>query len=60
MLYLLLKSKRAKDSFDSQSILLKNIKNAISSQTKTFNGFSEQVWIQVHCRVLDGIFLSGH
>ena len=43
MLFLLLKSKRAKDTFESQRILLKRIKGAISARTSKFIGYRQQV-----------------
>lgn len=42
-MYLLLKSKRAKDSYDSQKILLKKIKSVIESNRPKFSGYKQQV-----------------
>ena len=43
MMYLLLKSKRAKDSYDSQRIILKKIKSVIESSRPKFSGYRQQV-----------------
>ena len=45
-MFLLLKSKRAKDSYESQKILLKRIKAAISSRSSKFGGYRQQVSLQ--------------
>lgn len=73
LLYLLLKSKQAKDSFESQRVLLRNIKKTISSQSMKFHGFSEQVgnWdflsasgncvkLQEHVCALSCVILQAH
>ena len=43
MMYLLLKSKRSKDSYESQKILLKKIKSVIESSRPKFSGYRQQV-----------------
>ena len=43
MMFLLLKSKRSKDTFESQRILLKKIKTAISARASKFLGYRQQV-----------------
>ena len=43
MMFLLLKSKRAKDSYESQRVLLKKIKGVISSRAAKFSGYRQQV-----------------
>ena len=43
MIFLLVKSKRAKDSFESQRVLLKKIKSAISHRVAKFGGYRQQV-----------------
>ncbi len=43
MVVLLLKCKRAKDSFENQKILLKKIKATVSNSTPKFVGFRQQV-----------------
>ena len=43
MLFLLLKWKRSKDTFESQRILLKKIKAAISARASKFLGYRQQV-----------------
>lgn len=45
MLFLLLKSKRAKDSYESQKVLLKKIKSTISSRAAKFSGYRQQVCV---------------
>ncbi len=42
-MYLLVKSKRAKESYESQRILLKKIKSAISHRTSKFGSYRQQV-----------------
>ena len=43
MIFLLVKSKRAKDSYESQKILLKKIKSVISHRASKFNSYRQQV-----------------
>lgn len=43
MMFLLAKSKRAKDSFQAQKILLKKIKEAISRVASKFGNYRQQV-----------------
>ena len=47
MMFLLLKSKRAKDSYESQRVLLKKIKGVISSRAAKFSGYRQQVSSQL-------------
>jgi uncharacterized UBP type Zn finger protein len=42
MMYLLLKSKQAKDSYDSQRIILRKIKSVIESSRPKFSGYRQQ------------------
>lgn len=50
MMYLLLKSKRAKDSYESQKILLKKIKSVIESNRPKFSGYRQQVYTLYFCQ----------
>lgn len=56
-MYLLLKSKRAKDSYDSQKILLKKIKSVIESNRPKFSGYKQQV-CTIHLCQQSSYFLS--
>lgn len=43
MLYLLAKAKQSKEPYNSQRILLKQIKQAIASASASFGGYRQQV-----------------
>ena len=49
-MYLLAKSKRAKDPFESQRILLKRIKDAIANEASKFGDYRQQVLLGLRCK----------